>query len=299
MQPAAAEPEKVAAVPEPGEDAGTIPSETAEPDAAVPEPERAEPSESASEPAMTSEDPAAPATEPKAPAVDPNLLDAAEPESVPAAVSRPAARRGSSPEEQTAALDDADAARYRPPGNPLRLNVAGRLMFANISGQDRVNGRMGGGSVDVGPSWNYVGVSGTVSGWAGRVLLPPNTGAELNGLVGGGLTLGLGRLALLSHGFLDLRLGYDIYYGVVNQRSDAPPILASQSEDPRVLAQFTQNLLPHGPRARLDIGLTGADNRRFFHGFGLSMGYQALLGSFRGDLPMTSMLTIGFSYWMG
>jgi hypothetical protein len=43
----------------------------------------------------------------------------------------------------------------------------------------------------------------------------------------------------------------------------------------------------------------GAANRRYNHGFGLSMGYQALLGSFRGDLPMTSMLTIGLSYWMG
>ena len=47
------------------------------------------------------------------------------------------------------------------------------------------------------------------------------------------------------------------------------------------------------------MGLIGSTNRRFFHGLGLSMGYQALVGSFRGELPVTNMLTIGFSYWMG
>ena len=38
---------------------------------------------------------------------------------------------------------------------------------------------------------------------------------------------------------------------------------------------------------------------RFFHGIGLHLGYQALLGSLKGDLPASSMLTLGFSYWMG
>ena len=140
---------------------------------------------------------------------DPALLDAKDPdEGRPAAV-RPVATQasGSSPEEQLAAMDDAYALRYRPASNPVRLNVAGRVMFANVSGQDRVNGRLGGASIDVGPSWNRVGVSGTLTGWGGRVLLPPATGGELNAMIGGGLTLSLGRLALLSHGFLDLRLG--------------------------------------------------------------------------------------------
>jgi hypothetical protein len=312
--PAATEPGAVTSVPEPEGGAGTI-SGKAGPEAgpAVPEPttepEGVEPTEPGVEPTEPGAEPTEPGAEVTAtppvteePKVDPSLLDAPEPD-VPEATApvatRTATPAGSSPEEQTAAIEDAYAARYRPKDNPIRLNIAGRVMFANISGQDRVNGRMGGASVDVGPSWNRVGISGTFTGWAGRVLLPPATGAELNALVGGGLTLSLGRLALLSHGFLDLRLGYDVYYGAVNQRSDAPPILASQADDPRVLAQLTQNLVPHGPRARLDLGLMGSDNRRFFHGFGLSMGYQALLGSFRGDLPMTSMLTIGLSYWMG
>ena len=187
--------------------------------------------------------------------------------------------------------------RYRPASNPVRLNVAGRLMFANMSGQDRVNGRMGGASIDVGPSWNRFGVSGTFTGLAGRLLLPADTGAELNALLGGGITVSLGRLALLSHGFLDLRVGYDVFYGAVNQARSGSGALATQSG--QLQAVQTESLLPHGPRARLDLGLMGAGNRLYFHGFGLSMGYQALVGSFRGDLPMTSMLTIGLSYWMG
>jgi hypothetical protein len=305
---AGGEPGAVASVPEPEGEAGAIPDEAAEPavpDPAVPEPVvQAPDSPAGTEPSPSpSETAAPPATAEPAPAVDPSLLDAREPDSPAAGAARPvatqAAGAGASPEEQLAAIDDAYAARYRPPDNPVRLNIAGRLMFANISGQQRVNGRMGGGSIDVGPAWNRVGVSGTLTGWAGRVLLPPQTGAELNAMIGGGLTVGLGRLALLSHGFLDLRLGYDVFYGVVDQRSSAPTILAPQAEDPQVVAELTQNLMPHGPRVRLDLGLMGAANRRYNHGFGLSMGYQALLGSFRGDLPMTSMLTIGLSYWMG
>jgi hypothetical protein len=299
---------KPGGVPEPAPEAGAIPGETTAP--AVPEPSVPGPGAESSGPEAepTGPEPEAEPTQPPpgdvvpvepvaAPAVDPTLLDAPEPEDakpVRPVATEPASR---SPEEQLAALDDAYAARYRPPENPLRLNIAGRVMFANISGRERVNGRMGGGAIDIGPAWNRVGVAATLTGFAGRVQLPPATGAELNGLLGGGVTVGLGRLALLSHGFLDLRLGYDVFYGVVNQRADAAPIVTSD-DGSQVLAP-AQNLAPHGPRARLDLGLMGVGNGRFFHGFGLSMGYQALLGSVRGDMPMTSMLTVGLSYWMG
>jgi hypothetical protein len=279
-QPEAAQPGAVASVPEPSGDAGAIPSDAA---ATVPEPVDPPAGDEASAPA------------PAEPAVDPSLLDAREPDD--AAAARPVATRptGRSPEEQLAALDDAYAARYRPPNNPLRLNVTGRLMFANISGRQQVNGRMGGGAVDIGPSWNRVGVAGTVTGWAGRVLLAEGSGAEMNAMIGGGLTAGLGRLALLSHGYLDLRVGYDVLYGVVNQRADAPVVVT----DGTLVVEPARNLVPHGPRARMDLGLVGAGNRRFFHGFGLSIGYQALVGSMRGPLPFTNMLTLGISYWMG
>lgn len=303
--PAAEEPKAATSVPEPEAGAGAIPEEGNAP--AVPEP-AAPTAEAPAPPTEPSPAPApseatAPTSEPApvtvpAPAVDPALLDAKDPDEGGPVATRPVATAagGRSPEEQLAAMEDAYALRYRPASNPVRLNIAGRVMFANISGQDRVNGRMGGASVDVGPSWNRVGVSGTLTGWGGRVLLPPSTGGELNALIGGGLTLSLGRLALLSHGFLDLRLGYDVYYGAVNQARDGSALLATSDG---LSVAPTESLVPHGPRARLDLGLVGAGNRTYFHGFGLSMGYQALVGSFRGDLPMTSMLTIGLSYWMG
>jgi len=234
--------------------------------------------------------------------IDPTLLDAPEPTPEP---TRPVATRSTgsrsedlSPEEQSEAIDAAYAAKYRPADNPVRLNITGRVQFANVSGRERVNGRIGGASVDVGPAWNRFAVAATLSGWGGRIQLPQDTGAEMNAMFGGGLSVGLGRLALMTHGYVDLRLGYDIYYGVVNQRSDSPAILAPQA-DPDFVAVAAENILPHGPRVRLDMGLVGAGHRRYFHGFGLSMGYQALVGSIGGGLPPTSMLTVGFSYWMG
>lgn len=323
---AATEPESVASVPEPNGGDGAI-SDAAVPEPAPtpeggaeatpqpgpsdgqavpePEPEEAVPGptdggDAVVPPTVPSSGGAVP-SEPSG-GVDPSLLDAPEPaETTTPVATQPSsgAAPGLSPEERAEALEDAYAARYRPPDNPVRLNVTGRLVFANISGQDRVNGRMGGASVDVGPSWNHVGVSGTVTGMFGRLLLPPTSGAEMNAMLGGGLTLGLGRLALLSHGYADLRLGYDVFYGAVNQRSDAPTILAPQADDPQFVAEITDNLVPHGPRVRLDIGLVGAGNRRYFHGFGLTMGYQALVGSLKGELPFTNVLSIGFSYWMG
>lgn len=285
-----------APAPQPGSGPPTLPpdrSETLAPEVPAPVPEPAAP--------PATEAVSAPEAEP---AVDPTLLDAAEPEPEPVApiATQPVSAgssSGLSPEERSAAIDAAYASRYRPDHNPARINIAGRVMFANVSGKERVNGRIGGAAVDVGPAWNRVAVAATFTGWGGRIQMPEDTGTELNAMLGGGLTVGLGRLALMTHGFLDLRVGYDIYYGAVNQRSDAPSIVAAQDEDPRVVATLTENLLPHGPRARLDMGLIGSTNRRFFHGLGLSMGYQALVGSFRGELPVTNMLTIGFSYWMG
>ncbi len=283
---------------DPAGDEASVPEPAAEvPDVAAPP----EPAPVAQEPVPAVAEPVAAEPAPTEGGIDPTLLDA-QPVPEPAApvTTRAAGTRDyDSPEERHAAIEAAYAARYRPADNPLRLNVAGRVMFANVSGQDRVNGRLGGASVDIGPSWNRVGIAATFTGWGGSILLPENTGAQLNGMAGGGLTLGLGRLALLSHGFLDVRVGYDIYYGAVNQRSDATAILATQASDPQFVATLTENVLPHGPRLRIDMGLVGAGNRRYFHGFGLSMGYQALVGSINGGLPPTNMLTLGFSYWMG
>jgi hypothetical protein len=227
--------------------------------------------------------------------VDPNLL-AAEP-SEPTPARRPP-QLETDPDAEAAALKATYNEKFRPTGNPTKVNFVVRALFANMGGRDSVGGRMGGARVDIGPAWNQFVVAGTVSAWGGKVILPRSTGAELNGLIGLGPTVGLGRLALLGRGFLDLRGGYDFMYGVVGQRAEGA-VLQGQTGNGVVLTQ-TENLLPHGPRLTLDLGLvTDTRGRKYFQGFGASMGWQALVGSLRGDLPVTNMLTMGLSYWFG
>src|SRR5690606_13170062 len=161
-----------------------------------------------------------------------------------------------------------------------------RLMFANIGANDHVGGRMGGLQADVGQSWNFIGYGLTASLWAGRVVLDDRT-SDLNTLIGVGPTLNLGRRALIGRGYLDLRLGSDFFFGNVRQRDDA----GDQG-----------NVAPHGPRVQLSLGLLSSNalaQRRWFHGFGATLGYQGLVGSFTRDMPYMSMLTVGISYWMG
>jgi hypothetical protein len=190
------------------------------------------------------------------------------------------------------------APRYRPADNPGRFNISVRALFANAGGAKIVGGRLGGVAADVGQSWNGFGYAVTGTVYGGRLALQPGTTVEMNALVGVGPTIGLGRLALLGRGFLDLRLGYDFFYGVVNQRSTERIVEASDPGDVSVVR--AKNLVPHGPRARLDLGLLSLDTRRrFFHGFGVSMGYQALVGSLNGGMPPIHMLTLGLTYWMG
>jgi len=188
--------------------------------------------------------------------------------------------------------------KFRPKNNPGKLNVAARLMFANAGGGDSQGGRFGGAAVDVGQSWNHFGYALTGTLWGGRYLPGAEGTTEINALLGIGPTVGLGRMALLGRGFLDLRAGYDFYYGVVNRRGNGA-ILKPQADD-SIAFSPARNLASHGPRVRLDLGLlTLNTSRRFFHGIGMSMGYQALVGSFVGKMPVAHMLTLGLSYWMG
>jgi hypothetical protein len=190
------------------------------------------------------------------------------------------------------------APRYRPGTNPTRINFVVRGLFANAGGSKISGGRLGGVAADIGTTWNHFGVAATGTVYGGRVGLRESTNAEINAMIGIGPTVGLGRIVLLGRGFLDLRLGYDFYYAVVNQRSSETIVAAQDPGD--VSVTKAKNLIPHGPRVRLDLGLLSLDtNRRFFHGFGVSMGYQALVGSMNGGLPPTHMLTLGLTYWMG
>lgn len=283
---AGAPPSDVPAPPEGGPAAAEAPTESENPDPGS-APETDAPL-AATEPA-----PAAP------PEIAPSLLDG---DTADAPATTPAPGPTRTQVQDDGAYDAAVAAAYkslyRPDDNPGRLNITARLLFANAGGNEKVGGRLGGLQADIGQSWNRFGYAATASLWAGRIVLNDRV-AEMNTLIGIGPTINYGRLALIGKGFLDFRLGYDIYYGVVNQQRDQPAVVAPQG-DPNVTLEQAENLLPHGPRAQLNLGLLGGNNyRKRFHGFGVSMGYQGLVGSLRGELPFTHMLTIGLSYWLG
>ncbi|HET6584880.1 MAG TPA: hypothetical protein VFG69_15585 [Nannocystaceae bacterium] len=246
------------------------------------------------------------ATTPPADAVPADMLEAEPAATTPAATTPAATTKVATPQpaddddelSPSEAITAAYAPHFRPADNPGRFNLAARLLFANAGGKKLVGGRLGGLAVDLGQSWNHFGYALTGTVWGGRLELQPDTGKEINALIGVGPTVGLGRLAMLGRGYLDLRLGYDVYYGVVNRRSGETIVKGNDPGD--VTLTKAKNLIPHGPRVRLDLGLLSLDtSRKFFHGFGLSMGYQALVGSMNGGMPPAHMLTLGLSYWMG
>ena len=88
------------------------------------------------------------------------------------------------------------------------------------------------------------------------------------------------------------RVGYDILYAPTRQldRVGQP--------DPNADVQAR---VPHGPRLNLNMGLMlyQAGSRRYFQGFGVTVGYQALVGSLGGEMPFMHMLTFGVNYWLG
>jgi hypothetical protein len=180
----------------------------------------------------------------------------------------------------------------------VRFNLLVHGLYAAAASTDAaISGRLGGASLEPGVCWNHVGPAITLSAIGGRLLLPTEQATEIRALLGGGPTLGLGRLSLLRRGFLDLRVGYDFYHatvvpreGVVLDNGDEPPDPVDDSD-----------MAPHGPRIRLGMGLLASPQmpRRFWHGFGFSIGYQALVGSLRGELPVVHMLTIGIVYLAG
>ncbi|MBX7081271.1 MAG: hypothetical protein K1X88_18870, partial [Nannocystaceae bacterium] len=259
--------------------------------------------------APTPVDPAPTPAEPTAPVLTPDALEA-DPSPTPAPTAT--AKAAATPSPTAAPLPDPDATelltpneaiakhygpKFRPTHNPSRFNLVARLLFANAGGESSPGGRFGGAAVDLGQSWNRFGYAATVTAWGGRYQPSQGSTTEINGLLGIGPTVGLGRLALLGRGFLDLRVGYDFYYGVLNRPGGDVVVRPSASD---LALSSAKSVAPHGPRVRLDLGLTSLDTtRRFWHGIGLSMGYQALVASFGTDMPRVHMLTLGLSYWLG
>jgi len=293
-----------------GPTAPAAPTETAAPveDGTVPEapPSAAETNETAgddvaaregtaTEPADEAEGPTAESG--KSDGISPDLLSgsASEPASPPPPTTRKTVK---DPGAYEAAVMAAYEDEYRPADNPGRLHLAARLLFANAGGDHDIGGRMGGAQVDVGQAWNRVGYALTASAWGGSILLEDRV-AQMNGLFGLGPTLTFGRTAMQQRGMIDLRIGYDFMYGVVNQRADTRAVLAPQNDNSNIALEQTENLLPHGPRAMLQLGLLSPVRRKYHHGFGVVFGYQGLVGSLRGDLPFTHMLVTGLQWWMG
>lgn len=206
---------------------------------------------------------------------------------------RPASRIRS--EEESAEQEDAAIAAmyrnlYRPPGNPGRINIVvrGTYMIAG-SVDNTLSGRLGGLTADIGQSFNKVGYALTVAAHFGNLIhTKKDSETQTIALLGGGPTVNLGRLALLQRGFLDARVGYDFFAGPTRQIADG-------------MATADGIRAPHGPRVSINMGLLSnpARARKLFHGFGLTIGYQALVHSLRGEFPVTNVLQFGIVYWGG
>lgn len=251
-------------------------------------------------PAQT-QSPAGPTTEPAGDTSTEPTTGAAPPADLlaPSDGPAPARRVASEPvsEQQQADLEDEARARYfdqlyRPASNPVRYNMQVQGVFAAIGTADtEAGGRMGGARIDAGVTWNQVGAGLSLAAMGGSVALRTEQ-IRITSLVGGGPTIGLGRLALLRQGFFDLRVGYDFYWGgtTADPRGGLPP-----REDP------VEPVAPHGPRLQLNMGLLAspAIPRRFFHGAGVGVGYQALVGSLAGDMPFSNVLSVSLNYWLG
>ena len=163
----------------------------------------------------------------------------------------------------------------RLPGNPTRFQLTVRGLFANVGANNGMGGgRVGGLRADIGQTWNVMGYAISLTALGGRVQIRPEE--DMLALIGGGPTISLGRFAMVGRGVADLRLGYDFFY--------AP----GQGD----------TWAPHGPRFSFDVALL-TSGRRLWQGFGISVGYQALVHSFTGDMPYAGLLTAGVIYWLG
>lgn len=178
---------------------------------------------------------------------------------------------------------------YRPPHNPSRLWFAARGAYALAGTAERTGGgRLGFANVEVGQTWNYVGygIGGTVL--AGDLTFGDDGVEKFGGvLVGGGPSLGLGRLTLFGRGYLDFRVGYNFFYAPI---STTRPELS----DPPDAA-------PHGPKVQVDVGLLlhDSESRRFRHGLGATLGWQMLVHTFVGEYPRVNSFVVGLGYFFG
>jgi hypothetical protein len=191
--------------------------------------------------------------------------------------------------DQSERLRNYYARTYRPDHNPSRLWFAARAAYSLSGTAEGVGGgRMAFVNAELGQTWNFIGYGLGAAVYAGGLTFGENGVEKYGGvLVGGGPSLGLGRLGLFGRGYLDFRVGYNFFYA---------PVLAIREgvTDPPDAA-------PHGPKIQLDVGLLllGSESRRFRHGIGASVGWQLLVHSFAGEYPRVNTFNVGFSYFFG
>ncbi len=178
---------------------------------------------------------------------------------------------------------------YRPRSNPARAWFAARGAYSLTGSNTSVGGgRMVFASVEAGQTWNWLGYGVGATLMGGSLTFGEGGVAKSSSVViGAGPSLGLGRLALLGRGFVDLRVGYNFFYAPVrtNLAGLADPADAS----------------PHGPKVQIDIGLLlhDSETRRFRHGLGATLGWQMFVHSFSGEYPRLNSFNVGFGYFFG
>lgn len=195
-------------------------------------------------------------------------------------------------ESEAAAAEDAAIAAvyrdmFRPKHNPGRFHILARAQYSIGSSFDgTMSGRTGGAQIDLGQSFNFIGYAASLRAEGGVIDYGASGRNQMTGLLGGGPTLSLGRIGMMQRGYIDFRVGYDFFFAPARER-------LLEGGAARLPAQ-----LPHGPRAQLNLGLLLSPDRsrKLFHGVGLGLGYQVLVGSFRGDLPPSQFLQFALHY---
>jgi hypothetical protein len=270
--------------------AETASAEDTSANAASPDPSSADsPSEPASEPEpTTSASDAAPATETTPPEDLSNLLVSDEPEAASARVRIQPDDRGRV--DRNERLRNYYARTYRPAHNPSRIHFAARGAFAMAgTGSDTSGGgRMGFANLELGQTWNRVSYGVGAAMFAGNMTYGDNGVENYTPiLVGGGPSIGLGRLGLFGRGYLDVSAGYNFFYAPV---SSTRPEFANPPD-----------AAPHGPKLQVDVGLLlhDSESRRFRHGLGATIGWQMLVHSLAGDYPLVNSFMVGFGYFFG
>ena len=185
---------------------------------------------------------------------------------------------------------------YRPASNPLRPQVIVRMGVTGGGNSDTTRGGRGMQvEAEIGGTLNQFGLSLALGGQFGlfRKVAPPplpasdhpqpqtnHPGYETPVTLSAGPRASWGRIALLGYGFLDPRVGYDVYYSPVREYAGERPFAAT---------------VTHGPIVRVDAGFIARGQRKtkLRRVYGTSLGWHMNVGNISGDIPRSQYIFIG------